>query len=110
MSTPGLDQATAYMLQEAQRIVDMTAASPLPSTRLFTAEARVLPVSGECPMDFSGINITNVYRGLDNVLLTIIPRGGGEGGGHLKRQKAVLVVSHYDSPVCSTGVCVWWGP
>ncbi len=54
-------------------------------------------------MDFVRMNMTNVYRGLDNVVLVIRPRqaqppaGGGEG------PKALLVVSHYDSAVCSRG-------
>ena len=87
-----------------------------------SAEARVETASGECAMDFAGINLTNVYRGLDNVVLIIRPEGGdgvegrrGEGGqsreglsaagkiGGSVGPKALLVVSHYDSPVCSTG-------
>lgn len=71
-------------------------------------------VSGSAPMDFTRINLTNVYRGLDNVVLVVRPKtpedattdeeGGGVGSdGAAHRIKGLLIASHYDSAVCSTG-------
>ena len=73
-------------------------------------------------MDFTRINFTNVYRGLDNVVLVIWPRSSScrprsgssstdDGtadssdidSGLPSSGKGLLIASHYDSAVCSTG-------
>lgn len=77
-------------------------------------------------MDFTRINLTNVYRGLDNVVLVIRPKSSqacqspnGSSKGITDRieegsdaencslnsplGKGLLIASHYDSAVCSTG-------
>ena len=70
-------------------------------------------------MDFTRVNLTNVYRGLDNVVLVIRPihadadAGGSDGAAPAAAAnettplppppRALLIASHYDSAVCSTG-------
>ena len=67
-------------------------------------------------MDFTRVNLTNVYRGLDNVVLVIRPihvADGSDGAAPAAAAnktlplppppRALLIASHYDSAVCSTG-------
>jgi hypothetical protein len=63
-------------------------------------------------MDFTGINFTNVYFGLDNVVLLFQPIQAGSTidreeamreGVKRDEPKSLLIASHYDSAVCSHG-------
>ncbi|KAG1676079.1 hypothetical protein FOA52_014944 [Chlamydomonas sp. UWO 241] len=97
VSTPGLDTATEYMLTQARRLQAMAA-----SRADVTVEVHRETVSGEAGMDFVKINLTNVYRGLDNVALVIRPTASAGSPGS-PGPKALLISAHYDSAVCSRG-------
>ncbi|GAX75969.1 hypothetical protein CEUSTIGMA_g3412.t1 [Chlamydomonas eustigma] len=100
VSTPGLEEATQYMLKEANRIRQL--GEDMDDVEV---EVHLDTVSGEVAMDFTLVNLTNVYRGLDNIALVIRRKGLINITGTMKpdEPKSLLIASHYDSAVCSYG-------
>eukprot|EP00798_Chlamydomonas_sp_ICE-L_P014689 gene14689-20728_t len=93
VSTPGLAEATAYLLRQAHAIQEIAK-----SRTDIVVEVRKETVAGAVGMTFTDINFTNAYRGLDCVVFTITPVDPKAAA-----TKGLLIISHHDSAVCSTG-------
>jgi len=117
VSSPGLQKATEYMMEEARKVQALAAGRSDVVVKVLKQR-----VAGAVSMSFTRINFTNVYRGLDNVMLVILPlkqtggappssgsSGDEDAAADLARwwpeggPQALLIASHYDSAVCSTG-------
>lgn len=68
LTTPGCDAAREYLIRSAQAVVALAAARPD-----LQVEVHVAPVSGTVSMSFVGCNLTNTYRHLHNVALSLTP-------------------------------------
>lgn len=91
ISSPGLPLATKYMMEQVKAIANSDY-----SRNDMEVQVDLETVSGAVAMSFTGINFTNAYRHLDNVVLKVTPKA-------LQGYPAVLISSHYDSAVCSKG-------
>lgn len=98
LTTPGCDAAREYLVRSAQAVAALAAARPD-----LQVEVNVAPVSGTVSMSFVGCNLTNTYRHLHNVALSLTPVAATHRKGLL-----IVAVGAATTQIVIPRPCAFW--